>query len=101
MLGIAAHAATTDERRMVHDAQPQNSTFDDIPDWPHPFVLFEQKFRALSVPALRHKYFESKPRESSRGPIQGNGYAEAFVKVDGRVYVRPRTLFQIMESRSA
>jgi hypothetical protein len=73
----------------------------DVPDYPHTFRQFEQKFGTLSEPALRHKYFESKPRESSRGLIEGNGLAGAFLKVDGRVYVKPRTLFELMSRRSA
>ena len=71
-----------------------------LPDYPITFKQFEQTYKTFSEPALRHKYFESKLRQSSRGVIQ-NGFAAAFLKVDGRVYVKPRTLFEIMARLAA
>jgi hypothetical protein len=79
----------------------QRSFLGQIPDYPFPFKEFERTFKTYSEPALRHLYFESKRRESSRGVIEGNGFAAAFLKVGGRVYVKPRTLFEIMAQRSA
>ncbi|HZM33301.1 MAG TPA: hypothetical protein VFC18_02310 [Burkholderiales bacterium] len=78
-----------------------DATLAEVPDYPFPFKQFEQTFRTFSEPALRHLYFESKPRQSSRGAIEGNGFADAFLKVGGRVYVKPRTLFELMSRRSA
>jgi hypothetical protein len=72
----------------------------DVPDHPHTFPQYHQAFKTHSVPALRHVYFESKPRQSSRGVIKGNGFAAAFLKVGGRVYVKPRTLFALMAEHS-
>ena len=74
--------------------------FADVPDHPHPFPEFAARYRTKTVPAIRHDYFESKPRESSRGVVPGNGLAAAFLKVGGRVYIRPRTYFQLMARQS-
>jgi hypothetical protein len=77
------------------------TTSGEVPNYPITFKQFEQTYKTFSEPALRHKYFESKSRQSSRGAIDGNGFADAFLKVDGRVYVKPRTLFDLMSRRSA
>jgi hypothetical protein len=72
-----------------------------VPDYPITFQQFEQIYQTFSESALRHKFFESRARQSSRGEIPGNGFAPAFMRVDGRVYVKPRTLFCLMAKLAA
>ncbi|SCY38235.1 hypothetical protein [Nitrosospira sp. Nsp13] len=55
---------------------------------------FAERNLAFSESALWNIRFKSKPRQSSRGPIETNGAASAFVTIGRKVLVDEKAFFE-------
>lgn len=60
---------------------------------------FSDNHPAWSQAALRNLIFNSKPRQSSKGEIPGNGLAPAIVRVGGKVLIDVDRFFEWIEEQ--
>ena len=72
--------------------------------YPTPILLtvakFAERHPSFTEPSLRHLIFESKPRQSSKGEIKGNGLDKALVRVGRKILIDEARFFEWLAEQS-
>ena len=61
---------------------------------------FAERHPSFTEPSLRHLIFESKPRRSSKGQIEGNGLDRAIVRVGRKVLIDEAKFFDWLAAQN-
>ena len=90
-----AMSPVTAERAMANS----NDSKHEHPPTLRTVKTFSERYPEFPQGGLRHLIFESEPRESSKGRIEGNGFAPAFLRLGRKVLIHERRFFEILEKR--
>lgn len=77
-------------------AQAIKAAFPDFPPRPALFTIkqFAERNPAFTESALWNIRFKSKPRQSSKGPVETNGAESVFVTVGRKILVDEQAFFE-------
>ena len=78
------------------------TTYPDLPPPPPLFTVkqFAKRNPSFTEPSLWNIRFKSKSRQSSRGPIETNGAASAFITVGRKVLIDEQAFFAWVRQQS-